>query len=869
VKSTYSKFLHTADLESWQECLQSYRDLVCQSAQISLQQLAEGLCVAHYTRWLASLCGEQNAKQSAKDTIDKLVDIAFTYRLNDLDDDVLVKSVIAAVRDYTKTAKAMLKSFNKEIPLEILLLVTSDIPSKRAQELKKYIYATKNQVFLPAVYLYGHALLNLGYFKQLQTLLNDYSYVESNPLMIDLQGKLVELEGDWAKALTIYGKSNWDVHEYRCSICSVIVNAATGELPAWSDEKLLRAMLTVGLESDQAEVARNASFVNACRWYNFDNWLVYYELGSLSFRRRRHAEADKHLKTAGKQAPERFRFAINFWRFVNLTWLGGRPLVRSLPVEAETLECAHEALEADGPEDMKAEIRTWVASTTNDLSILTPVYHSDNIYEQAQADIIKGRTPYAFQCWSETIAESYVPRAFHSLIDIFSSCKFVQTSIYLCDVAMNESWDNFFQLWELAKEIHMIMDKELSGFSAKHFKERFSKIQKRLDELSEFEFPHLMRSWQLYKDCGRADLAVHVLQRADQLAESPEEHLILAIVREKDDKIGLEHLQRAERESTHRLERLEIAKELTRYGQITRARRILKEERVFELDESLEPLEYVIALQCDRPCLTEEQIKALSKRADAHLENDLQAGLIKRYGDQYIKRLDKFIKRLDNSASTSLNIKAWQTQTENLEESGESLWNSWPESLKRLDDTTLLEEERTKVKNWVTELGENKIILFFYIEVWKKFFDILDSILDSIKRQRPAREPADTPISRTDLFAENFRAKTVSRLWRDYLTEKESERASDLLLRVKDFYREEKQLEDEWETLRHEECQSMLKKAGYKIKYGRDLLAQIRNQMDKGSIWPMFLEISKHIYSDIDTLLNRFDTEIHELGNLK
>src|SRR5262249_39139808 len=152
----------------------------------------------------------------------------------------------------------------------------------------------------------------------------------------------------------------------------------------------------------------------------------------------------------------------------------------------------------------------------------------------------------------------------------------------------------------------------------------------------------------------------------------------------------------------------------------------------------LEPLEYVIALQCDRPCLTKEEIAALSKRADAHLEQDLQAGLIKKYGDQFIERLSK-------SAKTSLNAKDWLSQTEKFDESGDSIWKSWTTSLERLDEPALLEEERAMVETRVAELGEKSVILFFYIGVWEQLFGALDSILESIKRQRPAREPAETP----------------------------------------------------------------------------------------------------------------------------
>jgi hypothetical protein len=861
MESAYNKFLRAADLETWRECLQSYQYLERQSAQVTPRRLAEGLCIAAYVRWLASLCGNEAVEKSAGDAIDHLADSALAGDLIGSGDGVLVKSLIAAARGYHRTARAMLDSLNREIPLEILLLVMPESHAKRAQEIGQYICADARQEFLPAVYFYGHALLDLGYLHRVDKLLEDYSAAESNPLMIDLKGKLLELEGDWTAALEVYGKSKdapekskWDVHEYRYSICSVIVNAGAGELPvqpampALSDEKLIRGMLAGGTESDQAEAARTASFVNACRWSNFDNWLVHYELGSLSFRRRRHAEAEKRLKIAGIQAPEQFRFAVNHLRFINLTWLSGESLGRSLPVTAETLECALEALQATGPESMKAQIRTWVAQVTRDQSLLAPVYDSGNTYEQAQAEMIRERSPYALQSWSATIAKYFMPRAFHQLIRKFSSCGFEHTATYLCDVAMSESWDDFFQLWELAGSLLKIRVQDAAGFSAKHFGETLSKIQQRLEELSEFEFPHLMRAWQLYKDSGRADLAAHALKRADALAESPEEHLILAIAR--NDRTGLDHLLRAERESTDRLERLEIARELARYGQMTRARRILKQERVFESGVSLEPLEYIIALECGAPCLTKEEIEALSKRAEAHLEQDLKSGLIKKYGDLFIERLSR-------SATTSLKANEWPSHTEKLDESGDPIWKSWATSLERLDDPSLLEEERTRVEARVSELGADSVILFHHIILWEQLFRILHSGLEAIRRLHPARAPEETPISRADSFVENARVKMVSRLWRDYLTSEDSGQQATHLNRVRDFYREEQRLENEWETLRRGEQKVMLIKAGYMIEYGEDLLAEIRGQMRQADAWPPFLAISDHMHRDIDALLER------------
>jgi hypothetical protein len=599
-------------------------------------------------------------------------------------------------------------------------------------------------------------------------------------------------------------------------------------------------MLTRKAEIDQAEVVRSASFVNACRWHKFDNWLVHYDLGSLAFAKRRHAEADRHLKIAVQQAPDAFLYAINDLCFVNLTWLENR-----VPATPETLECAHAALQAPGPEDLKARIRTWVAHKTGDLSILAPVYDGDNLYEQGQANDVRRERPDALRCWMSALLKAFVPRAFHPLIKFFTASGFEQTAGYLIDVAIRESWDDFFQLWELGKVLLEVLRVNESKYHGRHqFKDLFSQVEERIERLSEFEFQHLMRAWEFYTSNDRVDLAARVLQRATQLAESPEEHLLVAIARK--DRVGLDHLMHAERESTHRLERLEIARELARYRQLSRARRILKAEGVFASGERLEPLEYVIALQCGRPCLTDDEMRALSEWANENLKRDLQAGLIRKCGD-------RFVNRLKETATTSIDFNEWLVQTETSPELQDSVWKSWTSSLQTLHDPALFEEKRRDIESRELELGEGNAALFFYLATWAQLFETLDSTLDYVKHIRPPRWPTETPISRTD-SAINVRAERVSRLWRQYLTAEEIDLAHERFERVKNFYHDEERLESEWKALRRKEMQASLERVGNFLKYGQYLLAQIRKHAERGGSWPPFLAIGEHLLRDTGVL---------------
>jgi hypothetical protein len=849
MKDVYTTFLQTTDLASWEACLQHYRDLLNGGGGRKgspLPRLAEGLCIAQYTLWLASLCGEEQTAKTARHSFDQFTAAAMTQDLIVSADGARIRAIIAAGRGYTAIARAILEETRVDLPLEMTLIILPTPPAKQAQVLRERVGIEPGQhPFLPAIHFCAHALLDLGYFDQVREMLCKVGPARGIPLLIDLHGKLAELSGAWSKAADLYQSSDWLTHRYRASICSAILRASAG-LGAdqrWleADDKVLRGMLLGGAETDQTEVMRTAYFVNACRWYNFDNWLVQYELGVLSFRRRRHVEAEEYLKLSAKQAPEAARFAINDLRFVNLTWISDA----SIDTKPETFECAHAALVAPAAEDKKARIRTYLARATGELSLLAPVNSENSPYDRGEANEIRGRMPEALQCWSEALGEAYTPRALHRLIRSFVACGFAQTAVHLVDIAMQEAQDNFFDLWELGGVLLSIRQGKDKGFAwYQDLEEPLSKVATRLEQLAEFEFQHLMRAWNFYNSYNRGDLAARVLRRADRLAESAEEHLTLAIA--SQDTMGQSHLLRAEREASHRLMRIDIARWFANFGQVSRARQILKAAGVFDASTRLEPLEYVIALQCKSPCLTEEERQGLLIRAAKQLDQDLRAGLYARYANLFIKRLNEC------GMEISRELRERFSTTDDAEEAAETLWQSWASTLESLDDRTLLEEERRSMEIRAAAYGQDKTVLCHHLSVWENLHRRIGTIQQAIKSMRPDREPSETPISRA--IARNERGARVSRLWRAYLGATVPDHAVILRAQIQEFYRDEEQLEDEWEAQRRRDMQRDLQKAQSYVDWGTDVLAKIEHAVRRGGLWPPFLNIETPMLNDIETL---------------
>jgi hypothetical protein len=861
-RDAYAAFLQSADLATWRQSLDVYQQPAgasSTSSPLSDRELADALCLSTYVQWLSGLCGERQIQEETARAHKQLIEkAAQRRRTGDAQSRALLWAVAAASGTYAKTALDILDGAAATVPVEIALMVLPDLPAKRAQQLNRYVASAGSQPFLPAIYFYAHALIDLGRFKEVENLLDTLPQHRFNPMILDLRGTIAELKGAWSDALDAYQPpgqdSQWPVHKYRASICKAIVSGGRDQgsrRPQVRDEKLRLGMLAFGSEVDQTQTARSAAFVNACRWHEFDDWLVDFELGKLSFQRRRHGEADRWLKVAAHRAPPDFVFEIQSLRFVNMTWLDDHSIVRDLPVRPEVLECGFEALACADDGAHADDIRTFVASVTGDLEVLRPVAASTDAYERGAYHLLRHETPAAIRAWCESIQQAYHPRTIHKLIDFFNACHFEHTTWYLIDLVIRESWDNFFHLWELGKVVLRLLATGERRHAMPHLEAQFAVLEMRIEELSQSDFQHAIRAVEFYASYQRSDIAAALLTRAHRLAESSEERLQLAMAQRElsagqaDPRVAA-RLDEAERESRDRLERLQIAREWARNGRTQRARNILNVEGVIGGTQRFEPIEYIVALQCGSPCLATKELEELGRQAEAALYRDLRAGAFPRGATTFFQRLHEHAAVVTVPAATA----AADADEANDSDSG---WQSFTRSLERSKHLTDLEEERRLLNENLAAVTRDEFVTY---ALWDYAFKDLQALQDAVQGVRPPLEPGQTPISRSESVAGGARARQVSELWRAYLAEASEDGANRQRSwdAIRDFERDERALEREWQRLREQEQHAHAGRLALLVESAREVLAAIAETEQTRSPWPFFLDLRARILQDIETL---------------
>lgn len=851
-RDAYKSFLSSTDLGTWEASLDQYADLVDLSDAAEsgeLKTLGEAICIAIYALWLAGLRGDRDAQTRLQDKHAGLVAATRHCRRHAGTPEArLALAAAAASGGYDAVAISQFAA--DDTPVELAVLMMPDTPEKRAALLKPKLAATTAPAFLPAVYFLAHALLDLGYLDECRREIDAVAESDKdNALMLDLAAKLAELNGDWAAAKGIYAASDWATHRYRRFVCDVILSAERGAaMPSDAlDEAVIEGMSLVSAEIEQAEVARSTQFVNACRWHDFDNWLVNFELGALSFRRRRYSEADGFLRAAAAAAPPRLCFPINNLRFVNLTWLTGNRLLRDVPVEPDMLECGLAALDADGPEDKKAQIRTFIAVTTEDRSVLDPVFETNDTFEIAESYDYLGDTPRAIEHYGRVINEGYTPRAIVWLARFFYRAQFRHTAAYLVGLVVDESWDDFAVLWELARSLSALQQDggTLDDMQSAHLE----RLVERLHELCMNEFQHIIRAIEFYLEHGRADMAARLLRRADRLAESAEEQLQLAraryvISRGELDMLGIENLMRAKAESGDRLVRLQIAREFARYGQVQQAREILEEDGVLSGERPLHHIEFIVALQCGQPCLTAEEIRTIGDAANRALGEALNTGEIKRYGHYFVQRLAHQAQGFDVIAATEVDA----IERETLK----SKWITLKSDLEKTREDPNLEAERRLLTKNVMQLADLSIHVKYAL--WENVFRHFEQQLETVKRIRPDIDDIETPLTRSRLLLSGARAREISALWKDYFNPERAGRSGNHLEALERFSERETELVENWERARREAMAQPLERLAFRSQMLRALLASIRDDERRSDAWPPWLVLDEHIERDIESL---------------
>jgi hypothetical protein len=854
----YEAFLGTCDLTAWSTSFDAFREILEGSRDVrdaSPLDIRRALTVAIYFAWLSGQCGDDEGRRRANASLDALSTTLAHAPEHVGPEAILIRAVIAAVKGYRAVAARILKGYGAPAPVEVALLAVPERSTPRAGALKTYVIDGFDRPFIPAIYYFGSALLELGYQSSVEQLLTRHPAIWSSSPGVDLGGQLRELGGSWRAARDLYSQSDWSSHAYRLAVCNLILGESVDRLaasPPDAVKKFTAGMLEFSGEVDRAGVFRSAAFVHACRSSGFDNWLVHFELGRLGFQRRRHAEAEKHFAAAARTAPAQFRFPIHSIRFTNLTWLRD---AMDVPMSPEAMEAGYAAMQEAPGEEQCAHIRTWIGQFEGESEFLEPAAISDD-FERGNAHQIRGNVPDALACWCSCVAARYTPRAFFDLLRIFASYGFERTSAALAGIAELESQGNFFDLWELAGAIAGVLQKQPPGrIAGDLLKERLERVEARIEELVESEFQNAIRAFHYFFEQRRLSPALRMIARAERLAEGSEELLLLAIARRKAagggwDPRGLEALRRAQRQSTNRFERLVIARELVTFGDLTAARAILSDEGAFSGRGDFTPIEYVVALQCAKVCCGEEQRKLLEASARESLKRDVEAGRFLRHGDRFLKRLN------DHLAAGALEIAF--ARRESVGAPGLSSWHELVQAIERLQSGRQAGQE-LRLLNDQVEAQLEAGSLFARFALWGLHLDRFDAHLGMIDRLRPTVADYETPMAR-DLSPVRMRARQVTSLWRAHLLTGDPVDAERLLARIRTFFEEEKQLGTRWQKLRNLDAEEPSNRALAYAKQGARLLEDIASDDGSAALWPPFLHIDRAVVTDAGELAVRLHT---------
>lgn len=849
----YRRFLRSMDLETWAGCLDAYRDAFDDPAVgLTDAQLTEALCLGAYTQWLAGGSGDLAREGSAADAFRRFVE-ALDHRHQAAPNSSTTRgwALVLAWRGYRQTARGLVDQ-STPIGPEFALLMSSGNRAQQAAELRDFVSGSPDEAFPPAIVIYCGALVELGAIVEAEELLSRARLDPRSPLVIDLLGQIRERSGRWSEAFAVYRNSSWPAHRYRASLTGTIAQGGhrpdPAEDPLRIDEAFTRTLLSFEAEIDQGEVVRCTSFVNACLWRSFDDWIVRYELGKLGFRRRRYAEADAHLQRALALAPNECRPAIADLRFTNLTWLSGVAFSQDLSMTPEAIEAGLEAIALSNDPHRFPGIRLWIAAETNRHSLLPPPADTYGRATLGGIHRFVGNRPEAIDCWLGCLREGYDHRAILELIRVFAAAGFDECVDHLMGLVLAESQDDFFALWELAKDLLSARDFVAEGSEAfDRMNRRIDALAERLVELSQFEFQHLVRAYEFFARTNRQDIAEGLLRRAGALAESAAEELAIAVIRRKawwfqmreGDPQALIHLARAERESRDRLERLQIARELGHHGRLQRARKILEEQRIFDRGEGLQHAEFIAALQCG-PWLKPEEFTQLADAALAALDRDLKAGTLRSNGRLFFHRLVKTIGATDLPLAERW-LRTWTPPAETESGAGSPTagakdpWTgAWRQWLIGLEDTKNLETEMDRYleKSKALEAGggfAENLATWVWAEVR------IATAIDGLRSARPDPGRNLQPLRMSLAAEDDARTVQLCDLWRGFLTARDDAARNDARNRIQAFEANEARLLEAWERDRRLKAETPRRRAVFYLESTRPLLSSLVSGIDRES----------------------------------
>lgn len=894
----YARFLATADVAVWSDCLD---ELAARAATADGEQLAEvlaqGLCVANYLQWLARVSGELAVASRAEAHVRELRGRVVAAGARAGDSWRRCWALVLVCDRYFVHAHALVGEAGITSPELAVLLVSGD-DIARLSGLRRLVRGTPPTTFLPAVFDYTLALVNIGEVAEAQRLLATGGWDEDDPLLIDLRGSIHERLGHWSAAFAAYCRSPWPAHRYRAAVVGTITGQWSESEALEFDEPLQRVLFDLDAELDQAGMSRSVAFLNACLWRPVESWMLELELGKLCFRRRQFAEADVHLSRALLAAPTAARRPIADLRFTNTTWLTGADRPSPLNLLPEALTAGDAAVQLGGDDDTTAPVRTWMARETGNLSLIPASVAGWSAYDRVTAFEALDHPALAIDAAVEAVETSYYHRAVGMLIRRLHAAGLTQAVVRLGAIVLSESETSFFALWETCQRLHELLvlesvtvenpaadpaleptgaisadaaddsagagheadDADRSEDAAEALQRLVVRYHSRLWELSQFEFMNAMRASRVAREAGDEDLAEELLLRAAKQAEGVSELMAVAVERRTgsprgvhSDQEALACLARARTGARDRLERLEIAREMLAYGAIRDGQAILAAEGVVSAQAPLSHSEMTVALQCAQS-FAESDSRALAVRAARRIAQDAAAGVLGPYPQTYADRLIETVEQnvrqavgqvreaLGPELLKPMSIEPW---------AGESA-DGWSAMKERIDALLSVptEGEPGDISAQLDELCATASFGLRLLMV-TRLRERLASLQRELRAVTPTLPAAQVPVGNWYDIVEGERSIMLCYLWRSrILGADDAVEGADL----DDFFTEEQRLTDEWERLRREAAAPVLERIAFAADALRYALTKLLDADLRDTPHPILRALFSEIQLDVDRL---------------
>lgn len=868
----YGDFLAAADVPTWRRCMDATAALTFElgDGDEGNDRLVQALTITAYVVWLGATSGDLESEKVGRRRHDELrAELDRRYRGAASPQLRRCRGIEFAWTGYHTQACEWLEQGGR-LSTEHLLLVLPASDVRQVKALRPLFRGDKVCRFLPAVHIYGTALVGVGAVHEAHDLVTSGDWDSTDPMLLDILGTTNERLGQWSEALAAYRMSSWPIHRYRAAMIGAISKADMQASDALVlDEPTRRFIANFGDELDQAEMTRCIGFLNACMWNPVDDWVIERELANLSFRRRRFAEAEFHLSRSLKSAPERATFPLAHLRFINLTWLASQSLGSGEDVGAlldmtpEAIQAGYDAISCADPTDDTTDIRTWIAR--DDLTLIPCSLEDWTPYDRSQAYETVGDMSRSIDASMESLDTAYGHRTVNRLMSVLGPAGFQATTAHLAELVLRESHEDFFALWETATTVAALVPHDQDDTEREPMLiERFAS---RLRELSELEFKNTVRSYGFFRSVGLSDLAEEMLVAATRLAEGVSELLSVAVLRRKAggartgrvDLEGRRCLTEAMAEARDRIERLEIARELFYYGRIRDGRSILESEGVLAGDRSLSPIEYTAALQC-APWLTSEERADLAHGAAAQLNFEYRSGALGNRPASFGQRLIATIATADQGLARRIQD---ELAAPLAEEPPRSDWsgatdNAWPAVSKRIDG--LLAEDDYAALAGIVEESSRSTSFGLRLVLVNRLRRTFDRLIDNAQAVRPSVPPEETPISKDPRF-DGSRTIELCDLWRARLSG--TGRPEEAAAALNGFFAAEAEIETQWEDRRRLAGAEIWQGIAHVLDLLGVALQRLLTPEDPEHVNPIIAGIFRAAATDVDTLLEELADHRH------